>query len=704
LFTAALVLYTTTLARGMLQGDALDFQLAMITLGVPHPTGYPLFTLLGWLWVHLFPWGDLLTRASLLSAIFGALTVAMVYRLALHLTGRHLAALAGAIALALSYVFWTQTAIVEAYTLNAFFLTQVFYWLWQWEAHQDGPCSHRYLLLAASVYGFSLAHHRLMLVILPAILVYVWQVNSDVLRDRRSLLRLALLVGAGLLFYLYIPWRALPQGATVKDVVWKTILGAEYSIFLGWRADWLQVLWHIPRQQFGLLGLVLAAVGAGAQVAHQASRRRGVFLLLAYACTVLFCFVYWVPDPEVFLTPCFVIIALWISASVITVAGWVGPRLRPVVEISAVLAALLLLTNLPRVRAYAVAAPGNMRGRAEQILSMPLESQAIIQADWETATALRYLQAVQGVRPDLVIERLQLGLQSEYERLLSQLDSGRVVFFPDAEGFNLTRFSENYSLLPVDGGLLKVVRDDSGYEQIDKAIARQVSLRGYRTNEHNLTLYWQLHEGMEENYASYVHFFDADLQPIGQADKEAMREGSHIFPTSHWTVGQVVQDNFVAPPPSAAYVRAGLYTLADGTIQSFGRSVVFTLQSPPLEEVPNRLDVSLGGQVMLRGFQTDRDGETLRLILYWGSEAGPSQDYTVFVHVVEGEQIVAQQDQQPLAGFYPTSMWREGEIVKDVYALPLPPTGTEIRVGLYDPNTMQRLPRADADVDYVIIR
>jgi hypothetical protein len=107
---------------------------------------------------------------------------------------------------------------------------------------------------------------------------------------------------------------------------------------------------------------------------------------------------------------------------------------------------------------------------------------------------------------------------------------------------------------------------------------------------------------------------------------------------------------------------------------------------------------------MLLGYETHHDGDTMRLTLYWGSEARSSQDYTVFVHLVQGEQIVAQRDQQPLAGFYPTSMWRDGEIVKDVYALPVPLVGTEIRVGLYDPHTMQRLPRADADIDYVIIK
>jgi hypothetical protein len=708
LLAASLALYVSTLSRGMLQGDALDFQLAMATLGVPHATGYPLFTILGWLWVHLVPWGDLTTRASLLSAVFGALTVAMVYRLAFHLTGRHLASLAGAISLALSYAFWTQTSITEVYTLNTFFLTLVLYLLWQWEASQgerhDQRVSHRYLLLAALVYGLSLAHHRLMVLLLPAILVYVWQVNRRVWRDRRLVLRLVLLIGMGLLFYLYVPLREIPQGATFKESIFNTILGTQFTILFGRPIDRLDILWRIPRQQFSYIGLALAAIGAVALAVRQASRRKGVLLLLAYACTTLLCLVYWIPDPEVFLTPCFVIIALWIATGTATAARRAGPHLTPAVEALAVLAALLLLTNIPQVRAYAFAAPGDMEERAKQILGYSFEPGAIIQADWETATALQYIQAVGDVRPDLTILRLRLGLRSEYERLLSTLDSGQVVYFPHAEGFNLTRFPEAYALTPVEGRFLRATRSEPSYRAADKAITPQVSLQGYQSGEQNLVLYWRVHEPPEEDYASYVHFFDAELRPLGQVDKQAMAEGSFIFPTSHWMEGQVVQDIFTAVPPSTAYVRTGMYTQLDETIQPFGRAVVFTLQSPSLEDVPNRLDVSLGEQVMLWGYEIGQGEQEFWIALYWGSLDEVSQDYTVFVHVVKGEQIVAQRDRQPLGGFYPTSMWREGEIIVDVYSLPSPLADAEIRVGLYDSHTMQRLSRADTDADYVIIK
>jgi hypothetical protein len=701
---AALVLYASTLTRGLLQGDALDLQTAMVTLGVPHATSYPLFTMLGWVWVHLVPWGEAATRASLLSALFGALTVAMVYRLALDLTGRHLAALAGAISLGLSYVFWTQTSIAEVYTLNTLLLTLVLAFLWRWEAEQGGPRSPRYLLLAALVYGLGLAHHRLMALLLPALLLYVWQVDRQVWRNRRLLLRLALLVGVGLSLYLYVPWRKLPEGATLWEVVWSDILGADFVILLGRPIDRLGVLWSIPRQEFSYLGLALAAIGAGTLLVRPSSRKRAVLLLLTYASPVLLCLVYWVPDPEVFLTPCFVVIALWIAVGTAAVARRMGPRLATAGESLAVLLALLLLTNLPRVRAYTLAAPGDYDEQARQILAYGFEPGAVVQADWETATAMRYVQAVDGMQPDLSIVRLRLGLRPEYERLLARLDRGQVVYFPLTEGLSLTRFPAGYTLAPVDGRFLRATRGDTGYESVDKAIAPPVNLLGYRTGEQALTLFWQAHGPLETDYATFVHFFDSELLPLGQADKQGVAEGSYIFPTSRWGKDQVVQDVFPAAPPTTAYVRTGMYSLSGQTIQPLGRAVVFLLDSPSLEEVPHRLGVSLGERVVLWGYELSEEGDGVRLVLYWGSRGEFDQDYTVFVHLTENEQIVYQVDRQPLGGFYPTSMWREGQVVRDVYHLSAPPAGAEIRVGMYDPRTMQRLPRADVDADYVIVK
>jgi hypothetical protein len=629
----------------------------------------------------------------------------MVYRLGLQLARRQLAALAGAISLALSLVFWTQTSVAEAYTLNALFLTLVLWLLWRWEGAEDEQRSRHYLLLAALVYGLSLAHHRLMLLLLPPIFFYLWQVDRRVLRDVRLLLRLGLLVAVGLSLYLFVLWRGLAQGMTVREVLWDTIVGARYTLFLGWSKDWWAILWRIPRQQFGVLGLATAAVGAASPALRHTSRSKAILLLTAYGSTLLFCLIYSIPDPQVFLIPCFVICSLWIAAGAATLAQRAGPRLAPAVLVLALLASLLLLTNLPRAHAYADAA-GGLEERARELLEYSFEPEGMVVADFETATSLRFLQAMEGQQPDLEVRRLELGDVLKYRQLLAELDGGRIAYFPSAEGFNLTRFPAGYLLEPLERGLLRVTSSEPGYVVLDKPLSPQVILHGYRADEQGLALFWQAHEPLEENYATYVHFFDGKLQPVGQADKQAMAEGSHIFPTSHWTVGQVVQDVFALPPPATAYVRAGMYTVdatAEDAIREFGRPAVFMLERSGPAEPVQLLDAQLGQTLALQGYETVQEGDELHLTLYWTSRGQERQDYSVFVHVVQGEEIVAQRDQQPLGGFFPTSQWRLGEIVADSYVLPLPPDGAEIRVGLYDATTSLRLPLAGTSVDYVTI-
>ena len=59
--------------------DSLEFQLVLPTFGIAHPTGYPLYTLLGGLWNLLLPVGNWAWRANLFSALAGGAAVALVY-------------------------------------------------------------------------------------------------------------------------------------------------------------------------------------------------------------------------------------------------------------------------------------------------------------------------------------------------------------------------------------------------------------------------------------------------------------------------------------------------------------------------------------------------------------------------------------------------------------------------------------------------
>ncbi len=115
-----------------------------------------------------------------------------------------------------------------------------------------------------------------------------------------------------------------------------------------------------------------------------------------------------------------------------------------------------------------------------------------------------------------------------------------------------------------------------------------------------------------------------------------------------------------------------------------------------------RLDTTFGDRVRLVGAVpgegTVQPGDILAVTLYWEALQTVEHDYTVFVHLLgEHDRVIAQRDAFPGLGARPTSQWRLGEEVVDPYLLALPntayaPDQAVWEVGLYDPQTGQRLP------------
>lgn len=119
---------------------------------------------------------------------------------------------------------------------------------------------------------------------------------------------------------------------------------------------------------------------------------------------------------------------------------------------------------------------------------------------------------------------------------------------------------------------------------------------------------------------------------------------------------------------------------------------------PPSSTTPRNAEAQFGEGILLRGYELD--GTTGQLTLFWESLAPVAVDYDLFVHVVnEAGEIVAQVDQQPVAGLAPTSVWQTGDVVRDVVVLGGVEPGTyTLKVGLYNRATAVRLPIGEGDV------
>ena len=608
LFVITLAVYLSTLASGLVRGDGGELQYTLATLGVAHPTGYPLYSLLGWLWTKILPFGPVAWRVNLISAICGAAAVALVYGSVYRLVRRVLPALAGSLFLAFSPAFWLLSSVTEVYAPHALFVALVLYLLLVWR--DAGPRRPRLLILVALVYGLSLSHHRTMLLLAPAMALFVFlesRPSGDPSRGRfawppvRYVLLLAAAFLAGLLPYLHVFIQQLRRGQTVQHVLWNVILGGDFAGFLGLRSDALRVIWELPRYEIGLLGLGLALAG----LAWLAWRQRTAAWLLgvALAANWGFCLFYRVPDIEDFTLPSTLILAVlagtsggWIWSSKKTVTPQlldatpgIEPGQEPIpstsgrslnslaatlAEIALLLAALLSLRHLPEVKAGVTTRDNGVEAQARALLAYPFEPGAVAIADWDVAMAVRFLRSVEGAPQGVRVNAVRLGRERACNLLQDSLEAGEALYV--VPPVQITRLPDGYQFSEAPP-YVKIARGQPDVTRLERPLDPRLTLEGMSRQGQLLILRWLVTGApLAEEYTTYAHYFDATGQPLGQQDKGMGAELSCWYRPTTWPTGQVIQDLYVLPPGTAS-VRVGYYAWRDGEIDQQGTDTTLTL-------------------------------------------------------------------------------------------------------------------------------
>ncbi|MEA3407093.1 MAG: DUF2723 domain-containing protein, partial [Chloroflexota bacterium] len=149
-----------------------------------------------------------------------------------------------------------------------------------------------------------------------------------------------------------------------------------------------------------------------------------------------------------------------------------------------------------------------------------------------------------------------------------------------------------------------------------------------------------------------------------------------------------LQKTFYGKPPDWWEGRLGSLALT-----SVIPGIVEIAPDPPLTmgDVPPGARLDLGNGIRIVSATVDVENQRIHVAVYWQGQ-GSVQDYSVAVHLVkrsppyDAKDILAQADaRHPVYGWYPTSRWRRGEIVRDDYMLSIP-DGSEpvgVRVGMY---------------------
>ncbi len=204
-FAVILAIYIATLAPTTAFWDTSEYIAAAYSLGIPHPPGNPLFTVLAHTWGAI-PWAaSYAVRINLFAAVTSALAAGLWFLVAERWLrsivtvrwARLAAAFAGTLVGATSWTVWNQSTVnAKVYTVSLLTLAFTLWLTVRWADNEPGPHRDRLLILIAYVVALSTTNHMMGALIVPVIGIYILMTDWRVLL--RPGLLAAVVVAAGL--------------------------------------------------------------------------------------------------------------------------------------------------------------------------------------------------------------------------------------------------------------------------------------------------------------------------------------------------------------------------------------------------------------------------------------------------------------------------------------------------------------------------
>jgi hypothetical protein len=406
---AFLTLYALTLCHTVYWYDSAELTTAAVTLGVTHPPGYPLYTLLG----HVFTWLPVepATAVNLMSAVFAALAVAFVFLIGRQLGLARAAASLGAASLGAGELFWANAVVAEVYCPAVAVSALVLYLLLR--ALHEGR--FRLALWAAFTAGLGLGLHMSVATLGLGFAYLVW-VNGKRLTRMLQAGGAALL---GSLVFIYVPVRAsqhpplnICDPSTLEQLAWY-LGGGAYRDWFSQRDGALERLWTIGgffHAQLGWAALGLAVLGA-IWLARKRPAACVALVLMAFG-NVLFFFNYEAHDLEVFMLQTTMVLCCFVGAGAQALVDGIANRLPAAKsqQAGALVSALLMLIPLRLVYANYGAVDMSDFHETAPFIEAAIEAlppDAVIlnfstPPEWKRYAVFgMYAQLVDGKRPDV---------------------------------------------------------------------------------------------------------------------------------------------------------------------------------------------------------------------------------------------------------------------------------------------------------------
>lgn len=634
---AAFTLYTLTLSPGILPADNGEFQLVAARLGVAHPPGFPLYTMLAHLMTRLPLATTAAYKVNLFAAVTGALTLWVVYRTVMTLTQKHLAATTAVIALGSATTFWAQATMANIRSLTALFAALMLFALVRFWQTSDA-LKDRYLITFALAAGFGIVHHPSLIFIGVICIIFIVVTDRAILRAPRRWIRPLLAGLLGLLPLLYLPLRANSgaPGATPDLATWHGFL--DHVLARGFSGDFfyyttpellwqrLQVMGNVMTFQFN--GVLLLGMLLGILLLAWRAPRLALLLGGGFALHTLITATYRAPQTVEYMLPAYVpaVITLGYGLGRLPLPTWQFARTW--LPLQYVIIALFFVSAVWQgVHYYPSFAllhqSDDARAYGEMLLAQA-PADAVILADWHWFSPLRLLQQLEGQRPDVAIHFVPPGEGPYGEtwaaRIDEELANGRSVV---ATHFDAQAYADLPPPQPIGEAFLfprsprRALPD--GFLPLDVPLSEQVHLLGYHLVPQTVTagetavftVAWEATAA--EPTPLFVHLVGIEGALYAQDDLLVRPQPSGITLT-HFRL---------TPRPGA---QPGAFAVYVG--QATQREQLTTLTIEPSPQPPvtlNRVQrplLNTADNQQLVGYDWDQTLPDRRLYLHWHTDGG----------------------------------------------------------------------------------
>lgn len=434
------VIYLLTAAKDLQFTDSGELAAVCVTLGIAHPSGYPLFTILGHIWSYLPINISKIYLLNILAGIYTSLSVLVFYFIVYTIlnsiqfikktktqkkkkdsidsktsnTNNYLifSSLIATLIYSFSITVWSQATNFEVYSLQLLLINLVILLVikaWQSEEQQK-----QFYLIGSFVLGLSFTNHLTTILIVPALLFLYFKTQEkfDFSFPKIKFLFLALFPFIlGLSLYLYLPIRSAMEPdfnwgwvSRSFDKFWYHVTGKQYQVWMFSDAETMKknisLFFQMIPSQFGWIGIIPLILGLFQLVRYHLTYL--IFLLLISIAAFIYVINYSIHDIDSYFTIVFIPLHIFAAVGIY----WLFIKIKQVSYSLIIIPIISLFIN------YESCDLSNnflVREYTNNLINNLDENALIISAQWDYwCSAFWYMQKVEKIREDIVLVEKEL--------------------------------------------------------------------------------------------------------------------------------------------------------------------------------------------------------------------------------------------------------------------------------------------------------